>query len=98
MLNWSLFKKKLESTKKILNTQKKHTKSKRIALENKFVFSTQKILNIAHATEAETKIKKKHKRPRKRAINEILNKKEIKVIETESQSSDPDCIVVARRM
>ena len=58
----------------------------------------QKVLDIAHATEAKTKAKKKHKWPRKCAINDILDEKEIKVIETESQLSDSDCIVVARRM
>ena len=90
--------KEFELTKKIFSTRKKCTKNKRIALENKFVFFTQKVLNIAHATEAKTEMKKKHKQPRKRAINEILDEKEIKVIKTESQSSDSDCIVVARRM
>ena len=90
--------KKFKSTKKILNTQKKRTKNKKVALENKFVFFIQKVLNIACATEAETKMKKRRKQPRKRAINEILNEKEIEVIETESQLSDSDCIVVARRM
>ena len=84
--------------KKILNTRKKCTKGKRVALEGKFVFSTQEVLDIARATEAETEVKKRRKRPRKRAINEILDEKEIKVVETESQSSDSDCIVVARRM
>ena len=90
--------KKLELAKKILNTRKKCTKNKRIALEDKFVFFIQKILNIAHATEAKTKIKKRCKQPRKHTINEILDGKKIEVIKTESQSSDSDCIVVARRM
>ena len=90
--------KKFKSTKKIFSTRKKCTKSKRITLEGKFVFFTQEVLDIARATEAETEVKKRCKRPRKRAINELLDEKEIEVVETESQSSDSDCIVVARRM
>ena len=66
--------KKLNSAKEILNTQKKRTKGKRVALEGKFVFSTQEVLDIARAAEAEAKAKKKRNRPHKRTIDEILRK------------------------
>ena len=39
--------KEFKLIKEILNTRKKRTKSKRVALEKKFVFSTQEILDIA---------------------------------------------------
>ena len=38
--------KKFKSAKEILNTRKKHTKNKRIALEGKFVFFTQEVFDI----------------------------------------------------
>ena len=89
--------KKLKSIKEIFNTRKKHTKNKRIALEGKFVFSTQEILDITQAAKIKTKAKKKHKQPRKRTIDEILDEEEAETLENESSSSDSDCIVVAKR-
>ena len=83
--------------KEILNTQKKYIKGKRVALEGKFIFFTQEVLNIARAAETEAEIKKKHKQPRKRMINETLDEEEAEILENEPSSSDSDCIVVARR-
>ena len=89
--------KKFKLIKKIFNTRKKCMKSKRIALEKKFVFFTQKVLDITQAAEVKTKTKKKCKQPRKHTIDEILNKEEAETLENESSSSDSDCIVVAKR-
>ena len=89
--------KELKLVKKILNTRKKHTKGKKIALEEKFVFSMQKVLDIMQAAEVKTKAKKKCKQPRKRTIDEILDEEEAETLENESSSSDSDCIVVAKR-
>ena len=88
--------KKLKSAKEILNTQKKRTKDKKVALEGKFIFSIQEILDIARVAEAEAEIKKKYKQPRKRTINETINEEEAEILDNESSSSDSDCIVVAR--
>ena len=46
----------------------------------------------------ETKIKIKHKQPRKNAIDELLNEKKIEIIKTGTESSDSDCIVIAKFM
>ena len=89
--------KKLKLIKEILNTWKKYMKSKKIALEEKFVFSTQKILDITQATEVEIKAKKKHKQPHKHTIDEILDEKKTETLKNKSSSSDSDCIVVAKR-
>ena len=51
--------KELKSAKEIFNTQKKYTKNKKVALEGKFIFFTQEILNIARVAEAEAETKKK---------------------------------------
>ena len=72
-------------------------KSKRITLEEKFVFFTQKILDITQTAEVEIKAKKKYKQPRKCTIDEILDEEETETLENESSSSDSDCIVVAKR-
>ena len=88
--------KELKSAKEILNTRKKRTKGKRVALEDKFVFSTQEVLDIAHTAEAEAETKKKHKQPRKRTIDEALDEEEAEILENISSSSDSDCIIVAR--
>ena len=87
---------KLKSAKEILNTRKKRTKNKKVALKSKFVFSTQKILNIARTAEAKTKTKKKHKQPRKHTIDEALDEKKAEILKNVSSSSDSDCIIVAR--
>ena len=88
--------KELKSTKEILNTRKKRTKNKRVALKNKFVFSTQEVLDIAHTAEAKAETKKKRKQPRKRTIDEALDEEKAEILENVSSSSDSDCIIVAR--
>ena len=89
--------KELKLAKEILNTRKKCTKDKRVALEGKFVFFTQEVLDIAQAAEVETEAKKKCKQPRKCIIDEILDEEEVETLENKSSSSDSDCIVVAKR-
>ena len=71
-------------------------KSKKVALKNKFVFFIQEVLNIACTAEVEAETKKKHKQPRKRTIDEALDKEEAEILENISSSSDSDCIIVAR--
>ena len=88
--------KELKSAKEILNTRKKRTKGKRVALEGKFVFFTQEVLDIARAAEADAEAKKKRKQPRKRTIDEVLDEEDAEIVRSESESSDSDCIVVAR--
>ena len=88
--------KELKSAKEILNTRKKRTKGKRVALEGKFVFFTQEVLDIARTAEAEAETKKKRKQPRKRTIDEALDEEEAEILENVSSSSDSDCIIVAR--
>ena len=88
--------KEFKLIKKILNIRKKRTKGKRVALEGKFVFFTQKILDIARAAETKAEMKKKRKQPRKRTINKTLDEEEAETLENESSSSDSDCIIVTR--
>ena len=71
--------KELKSAKEVLNTRKKRTKGKSVALEGKFVFSTQEVLDIARAAEAEAEAKKKRKRPP--TIDEILDEEEAEILE-----------------
>ena len=46
--------KKLKQQRKLLETHKKHSKSKRIALQGKFVFTTEEMLQIAKEAESIT--------------------------------------------
>ena len=44
------------------------------------------------------KQKQKYKQPRKCSVDEILNEKKVEIIQTDYESLDSDCIVVARRI
>jgi hypothetical protein len=61
------------------------------------VFSTQEVLEIAQAAEAETSKKKASKRPRKHGIQEMIEGEEDRELEMISSDSDSDCIVVTLR-
>ena len=71
-------------------------KGKRVALENKFIFSTQEVLDIARVVEIKAEIKKKYKQLRKHTIDEIIDEEEVEILDNESLSSDSDYIVIAR--
>ena len=43
--------KELKQQRKFFETRKKHSKSKKIALQSKFVFMTEEVLQIAKETE-----------------------------------------------
>ena len=89
--------KQVKEQEELLNTRKIRTKGKRVALKGRFVFSTQEVLEIAEAAEAETAKRRTRKGPHKRKAEEI-NKNEIEeVLGNSSSESDHDCIVVAMR-
>ena len=72
--------KQIEEYKSLLNTRKKRTKGKRIALQGHFVFSTAEVLEIARAAEAGTAKKKAGKRPRKRKVEEAFGEDEAELL------------------
>ena len=89
--------KQVKEQEELLSTRKARNKGKRIALKGRFVFSTQEVLEIAAAAEAETVKKKSSKQPRKRKADEIIVEEVEELLDNSSSESDHDCIVVAMR-
>ena len=89
--------KQVKEQEELLSTRKARNKGKRVALKGRFVFSTQEVLEIAAAAEAETVKKKSSKQPRKRKADEIIVEEVEELLDNSSSKSDHDCIVVAMR-
>ena len=88
--------KKLKQPKKFLETCKKCSKNKRIALQSKFVFTTEEMLQITKETKSINTTKSAQKQPRKRPIQAVLDNKK-KMLNNNSNGSNSDCIIVATR-
>ena len=67
--------KKLKQQKKSFKTHKKCSKNKKIPLQNKFIFTTEKILQIAKKTKSINATKNTQKQPRKCPIQAVLDNK-----------------------
>ena len=89
--------KQVKEQAELLSTRKARMKGKRIALKGRFVFSTQEVLEIARAAEAETSKKKKGSQARKRKIAETIEEEDDREFEMISSDSGSDCIVVSVR-
>ena len=87
--------KELKQQKKFLETRKKCSKNRKIALQNKFVFTTEEMLQIAKETKSINATKNAQKWPRKRPIQAVLDNEEKKMLNNNSNGSDSDCIIVA---
>ena len=59
------------------------------------VFIIKKVLQVVKEAEAATTAKQSRKQPRKRSIQNFSENEEDEMLETESDSSCSDCIVVA---
>ncbi|KAK0839487.1 hypothetical protein LTR91_023567 [Friedmanniomyces endolithicus] len=93
----TLLRKENTEQRELLETRKKRTKGKRVAIEGRFVFNTEEILEGVRKAEAEGGKKRPAKRRRKgQATIEIEEdvENDIKSVPSEAES---DCIVVARR-
>lgn len=89
--------KELRQQRDLLNARKKHKTGKRIALEGRFVFTTEEVLKVVKEAEAVTAVKSSRKQPKKCSIQEILEDEEDEIVENKASSSDSDCIIVASR-
>ena len=93
----AILRRQLSEQQKLLNTRKKRTKGKRVALEGRFVFSTEEILDIARKAEAETAKRQAKKPRREREIDpEILGEQE-DVFESAESEFDDDCVIITHR-
>jgi hypothetical protein len=90
-----LLRKQLADTQALLRKRKERKKGKRVALKGRFVFSTQEVLDIAKAAEAETVNKKGKNKASKKAKPPPNEDSDDEVIEIGDEDSDSDCIMVA---
>jgi hypothetical protein len=91
----ALLRKQLADTQALLRRRKERKKGKRVALKGRFVFSTQEVLDIAKAAEAETANKKRKNKAGKKAKPSPNNESDDEVIEIGDEHSESDCIIVA---
>ena len=89
--------KKLKQQKKLFNACKKRSKNKRIVLQSRFVFTTKEMLQITKKTKSINTTKNVQKQPQKCPIQTILENNKNNMPNSESSSSDSDCIIVAAR-
>ena len=87
--------KELKQQKNFFEACKKHLKSKKIALQSKFVFMIEEVLQIAKETESVSVTKSAQKWPRKCPIQAVLDNEEEEMLDNNSNGSDSDCIIVA---
>ena len=89
--------KELKQPKKFLETYKKCSKNKKIALQNKFMFMTKEILQIAKETKSVSVTKSAQKQSRECPIQAVLDNEEEEMLDNNFNGSDSDCIIVATR-
>jgi len=85
-----------ENTKQraLLKIRKRRATSKRVALNGRFVFSTQEVLEIAREAEKATADKSTRTRRHKRPVAVEIEEQENEPLESISSNSESDCIVV----
>ena len=90
-----LLRKQLADTQALLRKRKERKKGKRVALKGRFVFSTQEVLDIAKAAEAETANKKGKNKASKKAEPVLNEESDDEMVAIGDEDSDSDCIIVA---
>ena len=88
---------KLKQQRKLLDAHKKFLKNKKITLQNTFVFTTEKMLQITKEAESINVTKNIWKQPQKRPIQTILENNKNNMPNSKSSSSDSDYEIVAAR-
>ena len=91
----AILRKDLADTRALLQKRKERKKGKRVALKGRFVFTTQEILDIAKAAEAETASNKTKKKGNTKAKAKQVEDDDNEESEIASSDSDSDCITVA---
>ena len=93
----TMFRKENAQQRETLQTRKKRTTGKRVAMKGKFVFSTQEVLDVVRQAEQATAEKHSRKRRRKGPTVVEIEDEELQLLENVSSDSDSDCIVVQAR-
>ena len=89
--------KKLKQQEKLFNACKKRSKSEKIVLQNRFVFTIEKILQIMKVAELINTSKTIQKWPQKCPTQTILENNKNNMPNNESINSNSDCMIVAPR-
>jgi hypothetical protein len=90
-----MLRRELAEAHALLHSRKSRKNGKRVALQGKFVFSTQEVFEIAKQAEVNSAAKRGRKRSRTAAIDAELSVGEDEVLEAECSDSESDCIIVA---
>jgi len=88
-------KKRLADTEELLQSRKKRKNGNRLALQGKFVFTTEEVLQIARQADHGKKDKKSCRELHSRAKTFIIQEGKENNIKSVSSDSGSDCIVVA---
>ena len=78
-----------------LTARKQRKNGKRIKLKDKYVFSTQEVLEIAKEAELQASHKKGRRQPRRQIDSVKIDSDEEVVFENSSSEDESDCIGVA---
>ena len=90
-----MLRRELAEARALLRSRKSRKSGKRVALQGKFVFSTQEVFEIAKQAEVNSAAKRGRKRPRTAAVYAELSVGEDEVLEAMCDDSESDCIIVA---
>ena len=81
----------------LLKARKSHKRGKRVRLEGEFVYSTEKVLEVAREAEAERPAKRRRGRPRRQPVIKIESEEEDEVLDSSSDTSDDGIVVLVPR-
>jgi hypothetical protein len=90
-----VLRRELAEARELLPSLKSRKESKRVALQGKFVFSTQEVLEIAKQAKENAKTKGDRKRAHTTVIDVEKSGHEDEVFEIKRSDSESDCIIVA---
>ena len=90
-----ILRKRLADAEALLRVRQQRKNGKRIKLKDKYVFSTQEVLEIAKEAEVQANHKKSRRQPRKLVDTVKIDSDEKEVFEDGSSEYGSDCIVVA---
>ena len=88
----TILRQQLQEKDKLLQARKVRTRGKRVKLQGEFVYSTQKVLDVAREAETKPVVKRLRGRPRKRPIEEIEDEEEAEILEDSSSTSEEESI------
>ncbi len=93
----TLLRRQNQGQEELLKARKSHKRGKRVRLEGEFMYSTNKVLEIAREAEAERPAKRLRGRPHKQPIIKSNEEEEDEVLDYLSETLDNGIAVVVPR-